>query len=83
MNKPLQPLRWQQPYEPSQLERIAGVIEKIVMAQEAQKKLLDAHSYRWPATKEQYEALTKFNKIEAIIVSTDDPDYGPQNFFTP
>lgn len=35
MSKPLQPLRWQAPYDLSQIERVASVINKIVGVQTA------------------------------------------------
>lgn len=64
MSKPLQPLHFV-PFEESQLSKVASVIDKLVMAREY------LHSYRYPATKGQYEQLMKFNKHEAILIKMD------------
>lgn len=72
--KPLEPLRWQ-PVDDSYLFKVAKVIDNMLMAREAVEALRGSHNYRFPVSKAQYEALTKFNKID------DDTDHGPENFY--
>lgn len=68
MNKPLEPLKWQHPYEPSALQKVAKVIDNMLLAQEYRDKFRSAHNYRYPATKEQYELLISYHAHPVMML---------------
>lgn len=67
--KPLSPLKFV-PYETSHLEKVANVIDNMLMAREAIDALRGSHNYRFPVTKQQYEALTRFHTTKPFTMTT-------------
>lgn len=98
MNKPLQPLKFQ-PIDDGYLRKVAKVIDNMLMAQEYRDKLHAAQHPmyicdscgKWSPNPVAWqkdavgrmtcEACARADRDIARIY--DDPDYGPQNFFTP